>query len=120
MTDSGDVEALRALNEGYIRAVQACDASWFEEHLAADFVNGNPDCSLEERAAFIARVARPGPVTGLHAEDVRIQLLGDVAIIRARTVYVKADGTPGAGRYTDVWSRHGAGWHCVCADVTRL
>jgi ketosteroid isomerase-like protein len=120
MTNRDDDDLLRELNEGYIRSVQASDAPWFEQHLASDFVNGTPDCLLEERAAFIARTARPSPVSGLRAEDVRIQLLGDVAIIRARTVYAKPDGSPGAGRYTDVWSRQDGPWLCVAADVTRL
>jgi ketosteroid isomerase-like protein len=120
MTHATHIENLRELNENYIRSVQASDAAWFEDHLAADFVNGSPDCILEERAAFIERVARPSPVTGLRADDVRIQLLGDVAIIRARTVYTKGDGSAGAGRYTDVWALRDDRWLCVSADVTRL
>jgi len=120
MNNPGELQTLRELNEGYIAAVQASDAGWFERHLADDFVNGNPDCTLEERAAFIERIARPSPVSGLRAEDVRIQLLGEVAIIRARTVYAKPDGTAGAGRYTDVWTCRGGHWLCACADVTRL
>jgi hypothetical protein len=43
----------------------------------------------------------------------------EVAIIRARTTYVKPDGQPGAGRYTDVWARRGARWVCVAANVSR-
>ena len=120
MNNPGELQTLRELNEGYIAAVQASDAGWFERHLADDFVNGNPDCTLEERAAFIERIARLSPVSGLRAEDVRIQLLGEVAIIRARTVYAKPDGTAGAGRYTDVWTCRGGHWLCACADVTRL
>ena len=43
----------------------------------------------------------------LDIEDVLIRVLGDVALIHARTTYTKADGQPGAGRYTDVWARRG-------------
>ena len=54
-------------------------------------------------------------------EDVVIRVLGDVALIHARTTYVRADGQPGAGRYTDVWAKRGGGrWICVAANVTRL
>jgi ketosteroid isomerase-like protein len=58
-------------------------------------------------------------VSDFEAEGVRIRLLGDVAIIHGRTVYTKPDGRPGAGRYTDVWSRRRGRWLCVAADVTR-
>ena len=44
---------------------------------------------------------------------------GEVAILRARTTYVKPDGQPGAGRYTDVWARREGRWLCVAANVSR-
>ena len=114
-----ELDALRELNEGYIRSVQHSDVAWFDAHLAPDFVNGNADCTPADRAAFLAAMAKPSAVSGLKCEDVRIQMLGDVAIIRARTTYTKADGQPGRGRYTDVWARRDGRWVCVCADVTR-
>jgi ketosteroid isomerase-like protein len=114
-----DTATLLELNEGYMRSVRESDTRWFEQHLAPDFVNGNPDCTLADRRAFMAAMARPCAVSNLRAEDVRIQDLGDIAVIRARTAYTKADGSAGAGRYTDVWARKDDGWQCVCADVTR-
>jgi len=114
-----DLAQLQDLNRGYIRSVQESDGAWFERHLAADFVNQNPDCTASDRAAFIAFVSKPCAVSGLRAEDVRIQMLGEVAIVRARTVYTRPDGGAGEGRYTDVWQRRDGRWLCVCADVTR-
>jgi hypothetical protein len=43
-----------------------------------------------------------------------------VGVSHARTTYTRADGQPGAGRYTDVWARDEAGWVCVAPNVTRL
>jgi ketosteroid isomerase-like protein len=114
-----DLDHLRELNRHYVRSVQESDRAWFEEHLAPDFVNHNPDCTVSDRAAFLAFISKPCAVSGLRPEDVRIQRLGDVAIIRAATAYVKPDGGAGAGRYTDVWERRDGRWLCVCADVTR-
>jgi len=116
---ASDLDALRELNRAYIRSVQDSDVRWFNEHLAEDFVNSNPDCSFVDRGGFLAQIARPCPVAGLAAEDVQIQMLGEVAIIRARTTYVKPDGQPGAGRYTDVWARRGGCWVCIAANVSR-
>jgi ketosteroid isomerase-like protein len=111
--------ALRRLNRNYIRSVEASDVAYFEEALAEDFVATNPDCSLVDRAAFLAQIARPAGISNLEAHDVRIRLLGDTAIIHARTTYIRPDGGPGSGRYTDIWARREGRWLCVAAHVTR-
>ena len=116
---ASDLDTLQELNRGYIRSVQNSDVRWFDEHLSDDFVNSNPDCSFVDRGGFLAQIAKPCPVSGLAIEDVRIQMLGGAAIIRARTTYVKPDGQQGAGRYTDVWARRGGRWVCVAANVSR-
>jgi ketosteroid isomerase-like protein len=110
---------LARLNREYIEAVQNSDVRRFEELLAEDFVNSNPDGSLVERAGFLAQIARPPGISGLAAHDVRIRVLGEVAIIHARTSYRKADGGNGGGRYTDIWQRRDGRWLCVAAHVTR-
>jgi ketosteroid isomerase-like protein len=115
-----DQAALEALNREYIRSVSEADVRWFDANLAPDFVNSNPDCSLVDRAGFLAQISRGSAVKNLDIEDVMIRQLGDVALIHARTTYTGADGQPGAGRYTDVWARRGGRWVCVAANVTRL
>ena len=117
---SRDLDTLQELNRRYIRSVQESDVRWFDEHLSDDFVNSNPDCTFVDRAGFLAQIALPCPVKNLVAEDVLIRMVSDeVTIIRARTTYVKPDGQPGAGRYTDVWARRGGRWVCVAANVSR-
>src|SRR4029453_14171123 len=111
--------AVADLNHHYIRSVQESDVRWFEANLAPEFVNGNADGSFSDRAAFIVVMGKPSPVSSLRAEDVRIQGVGDIGIIHARTAYTKADGTAGAGRYTDIWWRADGRWRCVSAHVTR-
>ena len=118
-TASDDLGALRRLNEGFIRSVSASDAAWFERHLSSDFVNSNADGTLSDRTAFISQVARPCAVSKLAAEDVNIRLFGTTAIVHGRTTYLRSDGTPGAGRYTDVWAHVDGQWLCAAADVTR-
>jgi ketosteroid isomerase-like protein len=115
-----DQAALAALNREYIRSVSEADVRWFDANLSEDFVNSNPDGTLLDRAAFLAQIGRGSTVKSLDIEDVMIRDLGDVALIHARTTYVKADGQPGAGRYTDVWARRSGRWVCVAANVTRL
>ncbi len=118
-THASDLDTLQELNRNYIRSVRESDVRWFDENLAEDFVNSNPDCSFVDRARFLTHIAHPSAVANIECEDVVIQMLGEVAIIRARTTYIKPDGQPGAGRYTDVWARRGGRWVCVAANVSR-
>jgi ketosteroid isomerase-like protein len=115
-----DHATLVALNTDYINSVQHADVKRFDEILGPDFYCSNPDGSLVDRAAFLAQTAKPVAIKNLRAEDVLIRILGDTAFIHARTAYVKPDGTPGGGRYTDVWMRERGRWLCVSAHVTRL
>jgi ketosteroid isomerase-like protein len=118
-THTSDLDTLQELNHNYIRSVRESDVRWFDENLTEDFVNSNADCTFVDRAGFLAQIARPSAVKNIQCEDVRIQMVGEVAIIRARTTYIKPDGQPGQGRYTDVWARRGGRWLCVAANVSR-
>ena len=100
-----DVDVLAALNRDYIQSVQNGDVRRFDEILTDDFLCLNPDGSLVDKSQFLAQTARPVTITGLESQDVKVRLLGDVAIIHARTNYTTADGAQRYGRYTDVWAR---------------
>ena len=117
--DVSDLETLEALNRDYIDSVQGCDVRRFDEILAAEFYCSNPDGSMIDRKAFLEQTARPIAIRNLAARDVKIRLIGDVAIIHARTTYTLPDGSEGRGRYTDIWARQGDTWRAVAAHVTR-
>jgi ketosteroid isomerase-like protein len=114
-----DVDTLQQLNRDYIASVQTSNVRRFDEILADDFLCSNPDGSLVDRAGFLVQTARPVTISNLEARDVVVRILGDVAIIHARTTYTLADGRAGSGRYTDVWARRQDRWLCVSAHVTR-
>ena len=114
-----DLETLLALNRDYIASVQISDVRRFDEILADDFLCTNPDGSLVNRAGFLKQTARPVAISNLQVHDVDVRLMGDFAIIHARTAYTRPDGQPGAGRYTDVWARRDGRWLAVSAHVTR-
>ena len=114
-----DRDALIALNRDYVQSVQEGDVRRFDEILAEDFMCSNPDGSLVDRAGFLAQTARPDAIADLEAHDVDVRMLGDVALIHARTTYTLPDGRQGAGRYTDVWARRDGRWLAVAAHVTR-
>ena len=114
-----ELDILQDLNRDYIRSVQHSDVRRFDEILADDFMCSNPDGSLIDRAAFLKQSAVPVAISNLEARDVVVRIMGDVAIIHARTTYTHPDGTEGTGRYTDVWARRGGRWLAVSAHVTR-
>ena len=116
---STDIEELTVLNRDYIASVQNCDVKRFDEILAPDFYCSNPDKSLVDRAAFLKQTAVPVTIKNLRAEDVRIRVLGDFAVIHAATRYTTADGQQASGRYTDCWARQNGRWLAVSAHVSR-
>ncbi len=116
---NSDMAKLLELNQDYIRSVQTADVRRFEEILADDFLCSLPDGSLLDRERFLEMTARPVQISNLEAHDVNVRLMGDFAIVHARTAYTTADGRSASGRYTDVWARRDARWLAVSAHVTR-
>jgi len=116
---TSDLKTLIDLNHDYIHSVQTSDVRRFDEILADDFLCSQPDGSLIDRADFLAQTARPVTIANLTAHDVRVRIMGDVAIIHARTTYTTPDGHERSGRYTDVWARRNGRWLAVSAHVTR-
>jgi ketosteroid isomerase-like protein len=90
-----DLDALTTLNGEYIHSVQHGDVQRFEEILAEDFLCSNPDGSLVDKNQFLAQTARPVTISGLAVQDVRVRILGDVAIIHARTSYTMQTASSG-------------------------
>lgn len=119
-TSPFDLVTLTELNRDYVRSVQDSDVARFEEILADDFLCSLPDGALLDRERFLERTARPAEISNLEAHDVNVRLMGDFAIVHARTTFRTPDGRPGSGRYTDVWARRQGRWLAVSAHVTRL
>jgi ketosteroid isomerase-like protein len=106
---------LQELNRNFVRSVDEANVAWFDANLAADFLHTNPEGSLIDRKAFLAQIGRGSTVKNIREHDVMIRILGDFAIIHARTTYMNPDGTQGAGRYTDDWQFRDGRWQCVSA-----
>ncbi len=116
---SNDIEELTALNRDYVASVQNNDVERFDEILAPEFYCSNPDKSLVDRSGFLEQTAVPVTIKNLRAEDVKIRVLGDFAIIHAATRYTTADGQEAHGRYTDCWAKQDGKWLAVSAHVSR-
>ena len=117
---ANDLQTLEQLNRDYISSVQSSDVRRFDEILAEDFLCSNPDGSLVDKPAFLRQIERIGKFRSMDLDDVRIRIVGDVAVIHAATRFVLADGKTGRGRYTDGWAKRGGQWTAVFAHVTRI
>ena len=116
---SKDIDELTILNRDYVGSVQNSDVKRFDEILAQDFYCTNPDKSLVDRTGFLKQTAVPVTIRNLIADDVRIRVMGDFAIIHGRTSYTAPDGNQAFGRYTDCWARQNGRWLAVAAHVSR-
>jgi ketosteroid isomerase-like protein len=116
---ANDLDVLTKLNDDYIQSVQHSNVKRFDEILSDDFLCSMADGSLLDRKAFLQQTAKPVTIRNLKAHDVNVRLMGDFAIIHARTSYTTADGAESGGRYTDVWARRNGQWLAVSAHVTR-
>src|SRR5256885_6696833 len=112
---ASDLADVLDLNQAYIQSVQAGDVRRFEQLLADDFLCSLPDGTLVDRDRFLERTARPPQISNLQAHDVNVRLMGDFAVIHARTTFEGTDGRPGSGRYTDVWAKRNGRWLAVSA-----
>lgn len=111
---------LRRLNAEYVEAFLKSDADWYERHLASDFRCVLPDGSMIDRTQFLADTAQPAAMKSFEVEDVAVQFEGDTAIVQARTVYEKADGTHGQNLYTDIWVGRDGHWQTLLAHITAV
>ena len=117
---ASEVEVLRDLNGHYIHSVVHSDVARFTEILADDFLCTNPDGSLIDKPQFLTQTAVPVSFTDFDVDDLRIRVLGDVAIVHGRTRFALKDGRRGRGQYTDVWEKRQGRWLAVSAHVTRV
>jgi ketosteroid isomerase-like protein len=115
-----DRERLLKLNEDYIASYLSSDAKWYREHLAEDFVCIESDGSVLDKAAFLVDCSKGPDVASYNLAETTIRLYGDTALVQARAVFTRRDGSRGTSRYTDVWVRTPANqWKTVSAQITR-
>jgi ketosteroid isomerase-like protein len=115
--DQRDIEILTQLNADYLASDQNGDVRRYEQILAEDFMASLPDFRLRDKKQFLEMMSEPRPFTDLKADDVKIRVLGDFAIIHAHMTFKTMDGVQRQGRYTDDYQRRDGEWLCVAANV---
>jgi ketosteroid isomerase-like protein len=110
-----DLAILEQLNLDYNNADQASDAKRFSEFLAEDFIVQTPGVT-RNRDEYLEYIAMPRPFKDLALLEVKIRILGDVALIHGRAKYtLLANGAEQEALYTDVYQKREGTWVCVSA-----
>jgi hypothetical protein len=110
-----DLAILEQLNLDYNHSDQASDAKRFSEFLAEDFIVQTPGVT-RSREEYLEYIAKPRPFKDLALREVKIRILGDVALIHGRATYTMiADGVDQEALYTDVYQKREGAWVCVSA-----
>jgi hypothetical protein len=106
---------VKQLNVDYIHSDQTNDAERFRELLADDFIVQTEGVGRNS-AEYLEYIAKPRPFRDLAVHDVNIRIVGDVALIHARsTLTTLADGVDEEALYTDTYQKREGTWVCVAA-----
>lgn len=122
-----DVEArLKQAEQRIFQAILARDLVALEAELAEDFVLSPLGQPEQDRASFLAAIREmPYRILELHGEDVRVRVLGEVAVVsgiqRARVALPEHGPVVNAATaFVDAFVKTEAGWrlrHAVSVEL---
>jgi ketosteroid isomerase-like protein len=109
---------IRGLNQDYVTAYLKSDVERYRQLLADDFAAILSNGNLVDRAAFLEAAAPPAKVGFFELLDVEVRVSGSFAVVRGRTSFRRADGSPGQNRYSNVYALRNGKWVVVWGQVT--
>jgi ketosteroid isomerase-like protein len=115
---------LRALNARFIHNFVTNDVASHDALLHHGFVCIGPDGQRQGRADYLHEWATgfdPDIITYWDTRDERIDVFGDVALVRATNRYIRRRAgaeVDGMTTYTDTYLLEGAAWRCIQAQLT--
>jgi ketosteroid isomerase-like protein len=122
--DTKTVEAIKMMEQEWMKAYVKGDAAFLERHLSDDYTGTYPDGTALDKAGEIQAV-KSGDVaiTEMKAKEMKVRTYGDTAVITGRSAIrakVKGQEVSGEFRFTDVWVKQGDQWKAVASQVTRI
>jgi len=121
---SADTAALEALNGEWLTAYKTRDAAALDRVLADDFQGIYPNGRIMTKADLLKLATNPArAIEAVSWEDVKIVVIGDVAVLRART-RMSGKGADGPfaslNDFADVYVKRGGTWKAISAHVVRV
>lgn len=111
---------LSAINRLRIDGYLHDQRKFLDELTHPDFRLLDTDGQWYDRAGFMRRMAAHGELRHVSSKNVRLRLLGDVAIVHGDRHSVLIDGTTSDARYTDVYLRQGSQWYLLSSQFTPM
>jgi Domain of unknown function (DUF4440) len=125
-THTADLETLRALNARFIHNFVTNDVPSHDAITHERFLCIGTDGSRQGKAAYLRDWAHgfdPDVIPYWDTRDERIDVFGDVALVRATNKWLRLKAgqeITGMTTYTDTYLREGAGWLCIQAQLTAV
>jgi ketosteroid isomerase-like protein len=123
-TESAEQELIKLETEWNNNALVKHDWAFIDGILADDYITTDSDGVVANKLQEMA-ILKSGEeaVTYGVADDFRIRVYGDAAVVTYRWTYkgqVKGKGSSGQERYTDTWVKRGGRWQCVAVHASRI
>ncbi len=117
---SKDASILAETEKNWARALERSDAATLDCILAQEFEDVGPDGSLTDRAATLAKAAKPRSVRN-ELSDLRPHVQGDFGYIRGTAAAIDPSGKVVARvRFTDVYAYRDGRWQCVAGHESLI
>jgi ketosteroid isomerase-like protein len=123
---STDEEAVAKIVEAFRAAQVAADAKAFDALCATELSYSHSDARVEDKATFIANATSgKSKFLSLAYDDVKIRVVGNVAIVRFHWVGESQAVADGKKNSTNLhilmnWQKQGADWKLLSRASTKL
>lgn len=123
---STDEEAVAKIVEAFRAAQVAADAKAFDALCATELSYSHSDARIEDKATFIANATSgKSKFLSLAYDDVKIRVVGNVAIVRFHWVGESQAVADGKKNSTNLhilmnWQKQGADWKLLSRASTKL
>jgi ketosteroid isomerase-like protein len=117
-----EVEFVR-IEQELARAWVQGDRATIDRIVAEDWTTTDIAGRVRTRAEVMGEMFRGGikPIAAMTIDDVRVRMLGDVAVVTGRTIARAAGSqTDIVLRFTDVFTRRDGRWQIVASQGTRI
>jgi ketosteroid isomerase-like protein len=99
------------------------DAAALDTLLADDVTYVRSSGAVDGKAEYLRALGATGPyaLDSLVPADLTVRVFGDAAVVTGRLIVkLRAQPSPYAIRFTDVWARRRGRWQLVAFQATRL
>lgn len=118
-TPAEPVDEIRELNQQYLTAVRAGDATWLRDRLADEAVVVLGDGRRLHKSDYLRLLStEPTRFRSLAARDVTVRAFGPTIQVDADAPWELSDGSRGVSRYIDTWVWLDGRWQVVSAQIT--